>query len=139
LFTIFSQIPIQGIATTKEGLGRIQISDSDVLLDVQAELCSFVSSGFEQIAVTNMPQRAPTSASADVKAYFEYDQTAVSGINNVSSCFFGVFCGVRLADEKMPQRLEKDAEAVTGRLAEEEPESERECVCVCVKRKLMKS
>jgi hypothetical protein len=65
---------IQRIATTKEGLGRIQIADSDVLLDGQAELCSFVCSGFEQIAVTNMPKKAPTSASADVKAYFEYKQ-----------------------------------------------------------------
>jgi hypothetical protein len=43
------------------------------------------------------------------------EQTAVSGINNVSSC---VFCGVRLADEEMLQRLENDAQAVTKRLTE---------------------
>jgi hypothetical protein len=116
LFAICSQIPIQGIATTKEGLGRIQIADSDVLLDGQAELCSFVSFGFEQIAVTNMPKRAPTTASADVKANFENEQTAVSGINNVYSC---VFCGFRLADAEMLQRLENDAEAVPERMEED--------------------
>jgi hypothetical protein len=125
------KIPIQAIATSKEGIGRIRTADSDVYLDGQAELCFFVSSGFEQISVMKMPMRASTSASADVKAYFDYEQTAVSG----NAMFLAASSAVIISDltvewmfgdEGKLQRLEKDAEAVLERLVEEEPESESE-------------
>jgi hypothetical protein len=60
----------------------------DLPADRQAELCVFVSYGFEQIAVANMAKRVTLSASTDANVYFKNEQSAVSGECNVSSCIY---------------------------------------------------
>jgi hypothetical protein len=78
-----------------------------------------------------MPKKASTSACVDVKASFEYEETAVSG----STMFLAASSALivsdfivewKLADEEELQRLKKDAEVVMERLVGGEPESESE-------------